>query len=235
MRNLAFAALISLAVPTAMPTLAAEVDAVASFSILGDMVSRVGGDRVAVTTFLGPNADTNVCKNAWASDWAKKHGTTVAAAERYARRISTSPPTTLRINGQDYVFNAAAKGATVWSTCEASLKAARGAPAQARVSVQDPATAALIADLRAQNQRLTAENHRLKSLAYQNSEETDPAKLISNQAKVADLERRLDEAARPVTKTMIILATMVGLAGVVLGLFIGSKRWRRRPNRTIGS
>ena len=181
------------------------------------------------------NADTNVCKNAWASDWAKKHGTTVAAAERYARRISTSPPTTLRINGQDYVFNAAAKGATVWSTCEASLKAARGAPAQARVSVQDPATAALIADLRAQNQRLTAENHRLKSLAYQNSEETDPAKLISNQAKVADLERRLDEAARPVTKTMIILATMVGLAGVVLGLFIGSKRWRRRPNRTIGS
>ncbi|MBE0577937.1 metal ABC transporter substrate-binding protein [Devosia sp.] len=60
MRKLAFVAFVSLAVPTAMPTLAAEVDAVASFSILGDMVSRVGGDRVAVTTFVGPNADTHV-------------------------------------------------------------------------------------------------------------------------------------------------------------------------------
>jgi zinc/manganese transport system substrate-binding protein len=42
------------------PALAAEVDAVASFSILGDMVARVGGDRVAVTTIVGPNADTHV-------------------------------------------------------------------------------------------------------------------------------------------------------------------------------
>jgi zinc/manganese transport system substrate-binding protein len=33
---------------------------VASFSILGDMVHEVGGDRVAVTTIVGPNADTHV-------------------------------------------------------------------------------------------------------------------------------------------------------------------------------
>jgi zinc/manganese transport system substrate-binding protein len=39
---------------------AAEIKAVASFSILGDMVSRVGGDRVEVTTIVGPNADTHV-------------------------------------------------------------------------------------------------------------------------------------------------------------------------------
>lgn len=39
---------------------AAEVKAVASFSILGDMVQQVGGDRVAVTTIVGPNADTHV-------------------------------------------------------------------------------------------------------------------------------------------------------------------------------
>lgn len=45
---------------TAPPALAAEVNAVASFSILGDMVQRVGGDRVAVTTIVGPNADTHV-------------------------------------------------------------------------------------------------------------------------------------------------------------------------------
>jgi zinc/manganese transport system substrate-binding protein len=40
--------------------LAAPVPVVASFSILGDMVKEVGGDRVAVTTIVGPNADTHV-------------------------------------------------------------------------------------------------------------------------------------------------------------------------------
>jgi zinc/manganese transport system substrate-binding protein len=40
--------------------LAAPIPVVASFSILGDMVKQVGGDRVAVTTIVGPNADTHV-------------------------------------------------------------------------------------------------------------------------------------------------------------------------------
>jgi zinc/manganese transport system substrate-binding protein len=44
----------------AAPALSAEINAVASFSILGDMVARIGGDRVAVTTIVGPNADTHV-------------------------------------------------------------------------------------------------------------------------------------------------------------------------------
>lgn len=39
---------------------AAPVEVVASFSILGDMVSQVGGDRVAVTNIVGPNADSHV-------------------------------------------------------------------------------------------------------------------------------------------------------------------------------
>src|SRR3982751_3142825 len=38
----------------------AKLRAVASFSILGDMVSRVGGDRIELTTLVGPNADTHV-------------------------------------------------------------------------------------------------------------------------------------------------------------------------------
>lgn len=42
------------------PTLAAPIKAIASFSILGDMVKQVGGDRVEVTTIVGPNADTHV-------------------------------------------------------------------------------------------------------------------------------------------------------------------------------
>lgn len=37
-----------------------KVKAVATFSILGDMVSRVGGNVVEVTTIVGPNADTHV-------------------------------------------------------------------------------------------------------------------------------------------------------------------------------
>jgi zinc/manganese transport system substrate-binding protein len=44
----------------AAPAMAAEINAVASFSILGDMVQRVGGNRVAVTTIVGPDADTHV-------------------------------------------------------------------------------------------------------------------------------------------------------------------------------
>lgn len=40
--------------------LAAPIPVVASFSILGDMVKEVGGGRVAVTTIVGPNADTHV-------------------------------------------------------------------------------------------------------------------------------------------------------------------------------
>ena len=37
-----------------------KVKAVASFSILGDMVRQVGGDRVEVTTLIGPNGDAHV-------------------------------------------------------------------------------------------------------------------------------------------------------------------------------
>lgn len=43
-----------------LPTLAAEpVPVVASFSILGDLVRVVGGERVQVTTLVGPDADAH--------------------------------------------------------------------------------------------------------------------------------------------------------------------------------
>ena len=38
----------------------APVDVVATFSILGDMVRQVGGDRVSVTTLVGPDSDAHV-------------------------------------------------------------------------------------------------------------------------------------------------------------------------------
>ncbi|MCM5554502.1 metal ABC transporter substrate-binding protein [Pleomorphomonas sp. NRK KF1] len=50
-----------LAMLTAGPAFAADrMPVVASFSILGDMVSRVGGDRVSVTTLVGPDSDAHV-------------------------------------------------------------------------------------------------------------------------------------------------------------------------------
>lgn len=36
------------------------INVVASFSILGDMVQQVGGDRVKVTTLVGPDGDAHV-------------------------------------------------------------------------------------------------------------------------------------------------------------------------------
>jgi zinc/manganese transport system substrate-binding protein len=45
---------------TAMPTLAQDgVPVVATFSILGDFVKNVGGDRVEATTLVGPNGDVH--------------------------------------------------------------------------------------------------------------------------------------------------------------------------------
>ncbi|MFA5122995.1 metal ABC transporter solute-binding protein, Zn/Mn family [Zavarzinia sp.] len=44
----------------ATPALAAPVKVVATFSILGDMVAEVGGERVSVTTLVGPDGDAHV-------------------------------------------------------------------------------------------------------------------------------------------------------------------------------
>jgi zinc/manganese transport system substrate-binding protein len=38
-----------------------KLDVVATFSILGDFVKNVGGDRVNVNTLVGPNGNTHVC------------------------------------------------------------------------------------------------------------------------------------------------------------------------------
>ena len=45
---------------TASAQAADKIKAVASFSILGDMVRQVGGDRVEVTTLVGPDGDAHV-------------------------------------------------------------------------------------------------------------------------------------------------------------------------------
>jgi zinc/manganese transport system substrate-binding protein len=58
---LAAAAGIVLAAGIPVATLAAEpLKVVASFSILGDMVSEIGGDAIVVTTLVGPDGDAHV-------------------------------------------------------------------------------------------------------------------------------------------------------------------------------
>ncbi len=39
-----------------------KIKVVATFSILGDMVKRIGGDHILLTTLVGPNGDTHVYK-----------------------------------------------------------------------------------------------------------------------------------------------------------------------------
>ena len=52
----------SLAVTVAHPALASDdkIKVVATFSVLGDMVTRIGGQHVDLTTLVGPNGDAHV-------------------------------------------------------------------------------------------------------------------------------------------------------------------------------
>ena len=45
---------------TTLPAAAKELNVVASFSILGDMVEQVVGEHATVTTIVGPDADAHV-------------------------------------------------------------------------------------------------------------------------------------------------------------------------------
>ena len=62
-RRLACTALAALAATAALPAVAqgaAPLRVVVSFSLLGDMVRQVGGERVTVSTLVGPGADAHV-------------------------------------------------------------------------------------------------------------------------------------------------------------------------------
>ncbi|EKS41065.1 metal ABC transporter substrate-binding protein [Afipia broomeae] len=53
-------ALVALVGPASANADAARLNIVATFSILGDLAKNVGGERVNVTTLVGPNSDTHV-------------------------------------------------------------------------------------------------------------------------------------------------------------------------------
>jgi len=52
--------ILSLLLCAALPARAEPMKVVASFSILGDMVSRIGGDNIALTTLVAPGGDGHV-------------------------------------------------------------------------------------------------------------------------------------------------------------------------------
>ena len=64
-----------------------RVNVVASFSILGDFVRNVGGDRISLTTLVGTNADVHVYTPSPAD--AKRIN---AAAARWQWAFSVVPP-----------------------------------------------------------------------------------------------------------------------------------------------
>ena len=51
--------IVSLALPVTAQS-AEKIKTLATFSILGDMVKRIGGQHVVVTTLVGPDGDTHV-------------------------------------------------------------------------------------------------------------------------------------------------------------------------------
>ena len=62
-RSLLKSTAVVFALAMSTPSLAASEDqlkVVATFSILGDMVSRIGGEHIALTTLVGPNGDAHV-------------------------------------------------------------------------------------------------------------------------------------------------------------------------------
>jgi zinc/manganese transport system substrate-binding protein len=61
MKRLAIATSVLVALATGSPAAAQDkIKVVASFSILGDLVKNVGGDRIALSTLVGPNGDAHV-------------------------------------------------------------------------------------------------------------------------------------------------------------------------------
>ena len=61
-RSISLAAILSVITLTApaLPAFAEPLKVVASFSIIGDFAKNVGGDRIALTTLVGPNGDAHV-------------------------------------------------------------------------------------------------------------------------------------------------------------------------------
>ena len=153
----------------------AKIDVVASFSILGDMVEQVAGDKATVTTIVGPDADAHLYEpnagdavavakadliitngmgfETWSAQLIETSGTKAAIA------VATAGVEPLLVEGEvdPHAWNALTNGIIYVNNIEAALAAA--SPADAPVFKQN------------------ADAYRAKLLALHNRALRDIAKL----------------------------------------------------------
>ena len=125
----------------------AKLDVVASFSILGDMVEQVAGDKATVTTIVGPDADAHLYQpntgdavavaeadlviingmgfETWSAQLIETSGTKAAVA------VATDGITPLLVDGEvdPHAWNSLENGLVYVNNIEADLSAASPADA----------------------------------------------------------------------------------------------------------
>ena len=140
--KLMFLLVIAMANPSWADSSGAKVNVVASFSILGDMVSEVAGDKAQVTTIVGPDADAHLYQpntgdavavteadlviingmgfETWSAELIKTSGTKAAIA------VATDGIAPLLVEGEvdPHAWNSLTNGMIYVNNIEAALSAA---------------------------------------------------------------------------------------------------------------
>ena len=140
--KLMFLLIIAMANPSWADLSGAKVNVVASFSILGDMVAEVAGDKAQVTTIVGPDADAHLYQpntgdavavtkadlvivngmgfETWSAELIKTSGTKAAIA------VATDGITPLLVEGEvdPHAWNSLNNGMIYVNNIEAALSAA---------------------------------------------------------------------------------------------------------------
>ena len=140
--KLAFILMVTMANPSWANSSGAKVNVVASFSILGDMVAEVAGDKANVTTIVGPDADAHLYQpntgdavavteadlvivngmgfETWSAELIKTSGTKATIA------VATDGITPLLVEGEvdPHAWNSLTNGIIYVNNIEAALSAA---------------------------------------------------------------------------------------------------------------
>ena len=140
--KLTFLMVIAMANPSWADSSGAKVNVVASFSILGDMVTEVAGDKANVTTIVGPDADAHLYQpntgdavavteadlvivngmgfETWSAELIKTSGTKATIA------VATDGITPLLVEGEvdPHAWNSLTNGMIYVNNIEAALSAA---------------------------------------------------------------------------------------------------------------
>lgn len=152
------------------------------------------------------NAEINAGKNEWVAAQATQHNISVAEVERRARFMRATPNMKVTVCGMTVAFTK-----TIWHSCEEAIKASRRAQAVTPVQNTDRVS-------------LTRQQYnQLRADAYENPDETDPAKLRSFREKAGRLEVQQDTSSKD--------AFTLGLAfltGILVGIVFFKMTFRRK-------